>query len=86
MATEYERPPERVIDRTHTTNTGSGMGIVLGLVVAFGLVAILYFAFVDRTPPGPSATSPRITAPERTGPTTATPPASTPAPSAPSTK
>jgi hypothetical protein len=87
MATEYERPGDRVVDRSHMTDTGSGMGIVLGLLIAFGLMAILYFAFVDRTPPGSSATStPPVSAPERTGPTTATPPASTPTPAVPSTK
>lgn len=83
MATEYERPHDRVVERTHTTDTGSGMGIVLGLLIAFGIVAILFFAFFDRSPPGPNSVSskPTVTAPKTTAPT-----AKPDTPPAPSTK
>jgi hypothetical protein len=83
MATEYERPGNRVVERTHTTDTGSGMGIVLGLIIAFGIVAFLFFAFFDRSPPGPNSVSskPTVTAPKTT-----VPAAKTEAPPAPSTK
>lgn len=88
MATEYERPRDRVVERTHTTNAGSGMGIVLGVLVALGIAAIMYFALADRSPTGPStATSrPPVTAPEGTAPRIVTPPANTTTPTTPSTK
>jgi hypothetical protein len=57
------------------------MGIVLGLLIAFGIVAILFFAFFDRSPPGPNSVSskPTVTAPKTTAPTAK--PDTTPAPS-----
>ena len=83
MATEYERPRDRVVERTHTTDTGSGMGIVLGLIIAVGIVAILFFAFFDRSPPSPGSVSNK---PTITSPKTTVPAAKTEAPPAPSTK
>jgi hypothetical protein len=64
------------------------MGIILGLIVAFGIIAILFFAFFDRTPDGPTtvSTKPAVTAPERTVPKTTNPPANTTVPATPSTK
>jgi hypothetical protein len=87
MDREYEAPRERVVERSHTTDTGSGMGIVLGLVIAFGIIAILFFAFYDRGPTGPATVTsqPTVTAPQRTAPKT-TPPANTAPPTNPSTK
>ena len=89
MATEYERPRDRVVERTHTTDTGWGMGTVLGLIIALGLGLILFFAFFDRSPSTPTTVTsqPRVTAPDRTAPKTTNPPANTTTtPATPSTK
>jgi hypothetical protein len=72
MATEYDRPSERIVER-HYTRDGS-MGVALALIVALAIGAFVFFTFYDRgTAPG--TTKPTVT---KSVPT----PAPTPAPSA----
>ena len=42
MATEYDRPPNRTVERHYTTDRGSGIGVALGIIAAFAIVALLF--------------------------------------------
>ncbi len=71
MATEYERPTERIVERHYTSD--SGVGIIVGLIIALAIGAFVFFTFYDRGGPH-TAAPPSVT---KTVPTTTPAPAPT---------
>ena len=71
MATGYDRPSERIVERHYTSD--GGIGVVIGLIVALAIGAFLFFTFYDR------GSAPTVTTPTVTKTVPITPPA--PAPS-----
>lgn len=79
MPTDYKGSRVGNLERQYLRNTGSSLGLVIGIIVALAVAALVLFSFFDRSSTGPSivSTKPPVTAPERTEPNTTAPPANT---------
>ena len=60
MATEYERPSKRIVERHYTSD--SGIGVIVGLILALAIGAFVFLTFYDRAA-APSAPAPPTTPP-----------------------
>ncbi len=58
MATEYERPTERIVERHYSSD--SGIGVIVGFIVALAIGAFVFFTFYDRGSP-PTTSAPTVT-------------------------